>query len=176
MKRARVLSICGSLRQGSVNAAVLDTAADLDVAGITVHRYDGMAALPHFNPDDDRDPLHVAVAELRAAIAAADALLFCTPEYAGALPGSFKNLLDWTVGGVETSDRRAGWINAGGPDRAIAAHASLASVLRYTGARLVDEACVSLAVPRDKVGPSGRVEDPDLRARIAGVLRALVEG
>lgn len=24
--------------------------------------------------------------------------MFCTPEYAGALPGSFTNLLDWTVG------------------------------------------------------------------------------
>ncbi|WP_306796085.1 NAD(P)H-dependent oxidoreductase [Nocardia sp. XZ_19_369] len=25
-------------------------------------------------------------------------VLFCTPEYAGTLPGSLKNLLDWTVG------------------------------------------------------------------------------
>ena len=39
---------------------------------------------------------------MRAAIAAADAVVFCTPEYAGTLPGSFKNLLDWTVGGAMT--------------------------------------------------------------------------
>ena len=39
-----------------------------------------------------------AVAGLRAAIGAAGALLFCTPEYAGALPGSFKNLLDVGAG------------------------------------------------------------------------------
>jgi NAD(P)H-dependent FMN reductase len=46
-------------------------------------------------PDgNDTDP---AVVELRAAIAASDAVLFSTPEYAGALPGSFKDLLDWTV-------------------------------------------------------------------------------
>lgn len=43
--------------------------------------------------------------------AAADAVLFCTPEYAGALPGSFKNLLDWTVGGGETYGKPAAWIN-----------------------------------------------------------------
>ena len=49
-----------------------------------------MAELPHFNPDDDREgePVHPAVAQLRAEITAADALLLCTPEYAGALPGA----------------------------------------------------------------------------------------
>jgi NAD(P)H-dependent FMN reductase len=41
------------------------------------------------------------VADLRRQIEAADAVVFCTSEYAGALPGSFKNLLDWTVGGGE---------------------------------------------------------------------------
>ena len=34
---------------------------------------------------------------LRGTIHEADALLFSTPEYAGALPGSLKNLLDWTI-------------------------------------------------------------------------------
>jgi len=33
-----------------------------------------------------------AVADLRAQIRGADAVLFCTPEYAGTLPGSLKNL------------------------------------------------------------------------------------
>jgi NAD(P)H-dependent FMN reductase len=35
---------------------------------------------------------------LRDDIRASDGLLFSTPEYAGGLPGAFKNLLDWTVG------------------------------------------------------------------------------
>ena len=50
-------------------------------------------------------------ADLRQEIAAADAVLFCTPEYAGTLPGSFKNLLDWTVGGGEIYGKPAVWIN-----------------------------------------------------------------
>ena len=46
-----------------------------------------MAELPHFNPDDDREGAPVpAVEALRAPVAAADALLLSTPEYAGALP------------------------------------------------------------------------------------------
>jgi NADPH-dependent FMN reductase len=62
------------------------------------------ATLPRFNPDDDREgePVHAAIAELREHIAAADALVLCAPEYAGALPGALKNLLEWTVGDAGT--------------------------------------------------------------------------
>jgi hypothetical protein len=50
------------------------------------------------------------VARLREEITAADAVLFCTPEYAGTLPGSFKNLLDWTVGGGQLDNKPTAWI------------------------------------------------------------------
>ena len=92
--------------------------------------YEGLGALPHFNPDDDVEPLHPAVAELRAAIDAADALLFSTPEYAGALPGSFKNLLDWTIGGGEIYEKAVGWINASTLGGAADTYESLGVVLR----------------------------------------------
>jgi chromate reductase len=140
--------------------------------------YAGLGDLPHFNPDDDRDPLHPAVAELRAAIKAADAVLICTPEYAGGLPGSFKNLLDWTVGGGEIYGKPVAWINAssvaaptGGRD----AHDSLRKVLTYAGAKIVEEACVRLPVSRAVVA-DGEVTDPDLRGRIAVAVQRLREG
>ncbi|MEV6873823.1 NAD(P)H-dependent oxidoreductase [Amycolatopsis sp. NPDC051128] len=140
--------------------------------------YTGLGELPHFNPDDDRDPPHPAVAALRAAIKEADAVMICTPEYAGGLPGSFKNLLDWTVGGGEIYGKPVAWINAssvaaptGGRD----AHDSLRKVLTYAGARIVDEACVRIPVPRDAVA-DGLVVDPDLRGRIAVAVQRLREG
>ena len=46
-----------------------------------------------------------------ATIADADAVMFSTPEYAGALPGSFLNLLDWTIGGGEIYEKPVAWIN-----------------------------------------------------------------
>jgi hypothetical protein len=75
----------GSLRSGSTNTAVLKTAAAATPDSITATLYRGMAQLPHFNPDDDRDgePVHAAVAGLRAEVGSAQALLICTPEYAG---------------------------------------------------------------------------------------------
>src|SRR5690349_2939895 len=93
----RVLLVCGSVRRGSTNRALLATVEALAASlGVTTDLYEALGSLPHFDPDDDVEPLPPAVADLRARLATADALLVCTPEYAGDLPGSFKNLLDWT--------------------------------------------------------------------------------
>jgi chromate reductase, NAD(P)H dehydrogenase (quinone) len=91
----RVLLISGSLRERSTNSAAIRTARQVAPAGMAMTMYMGMGSLPHFNPDDDREDglVHPAVADLRGHIAGADAILICTPEYAGALPGSLKNLL-----------------------------------------------------------------------------------
>jgi NAD(P)H-dependent FMN reductase len=168
-----ILLVSGSLRHGSVNGAALHTAVDVAPDGLTPVLYEGMGSLPHFNPDDDVDPLPPAVAHLRAAIGAADAVLFCVPEYAGALPGSFKNLLDWTVGGGEIYEKPVAWINAAATGRGVLAHESLRTVLGYTGSRIVDEACVSIPVDRATIGGDGLINDPGVRTEIAGVLRIL---
>ena len=169
----KLLLLCGSVRAGSTNEAVLRTAHEVAPAGVATVMYEGLATLPHFNPDDDHDPLPVPVAELRAAIADADALCVCTPEYAGDMPGSFKNLLDWTVGGTETSGKPVGWINAStAPGGAAGAHAMLRTVLTYTDCSVVDDACVHIGVPRTAIA-DGIVTDAALRAEIAAVVTTL---
>ncbi len=175
-----VLLICGSVRQGSSNAAALATAAAVAPAGITTSRFAGLHGLPYFDPDrdtndSDRDPLPEPVVALRAAVAAADALLFSTPEYAGALPGALKNLLEWTVGGIETTDKPCGWLNIStAPAGAAGAHAELRTVLTYTGAWVVDAACVRLPVGRNAI-ENGLVTGADTRAAIADALTTLAE-
>jgi NAD(P)H-dependent FMN reductase len=168
--------LCGSLRAGSTNEALLRTAEALLPGGSSAVRYAGLAGLPHFNPDDDHEPLPVPVVELRAALAAADAVLICTPEYAGGLPGSFKNLLDWTVGGVEICDKPTAWVNCSGngPNGAARTHESLRAVLTFTGALIVEDACIRIPLPRAAVGPDGLVTDPAIRAQIATALTALL--
>jgi NAD(P)H-dependent FMN reductase len=169
----RLLLLNGSLRAGSTNDAVLATVEQVAAAGVNVERYRDMALLPHFNPDDDHDPLPSAVVDLRRAIDAADALLICTPEYAGDMPGSLKNLLDWTVGGVETEGKPVAWINAStSPTGAAGTHRALRTVLTYTGCSIVDDACVQVPVPRPAIA-DGVVIDPELRAGIAAAVGAL---
>lgn len=178
-----VLLVSGSLRAGSVNSAVLRTAVSFANGGVRATLYEGLGELPHFNPDDDPEggPVHPAVAGLRRRLADADAVLLCTPEYAGALPGSFKNLLDWTVGGGETYGKPVAWINASSrpePSGAGGAHESLRAVLGYTGVDLVQVACRRISVPRSALGPDGPdglVGDPAAREQIAGALSALAD-
>jgi NAD(P)H-dependent FMN reductase len=172
----QILLICGSLRKGSSNRATLDTSAAVAPPGVMASVYDVMDSLPHFNPDLDEPPLPEPVRELRMAIESAHAVLFCTPEYAGALSGSLKNLLDWTVGGVEISAKPCGWVNISTmPSGAAGAHAELATVLRYTDARLVEAACVHVPVGRGEIGPEGLITTPQTREALAAVLTALAE-
>lgn len=167
--------ISGSLRASSNNSALLRTARTLMPDGFRGVHYEGMAELPHFNPDDDHDPLHPSVIDLRARIAESAALLICTPEYAGALPGSFKNLLDWTVGGIEIGDKPTAWVNvSANSTKAVNAYASLRLVLRYTGATIVDKACVHVPVVPSMMDSQGLIDDDWVRDGITRSLTALV--
>jgi NAD(P)H-dependent FMN reductase len=168
-----ILLLSGSLRAGSTNEAVLRTAHAVAPARVRVVLYAGLAALPHFNPDDDTEPLPAPVAGLRTAIDRAAAVLICTPEYAGTLPGSFKNLLDWTVGGTDICDKPVAWINAAAPGRGQGAEAALRTVLGYTGADIVESACARIPVDRATVGEDGLITDPGVRRQLGEVLRLL---
>jgi NAD(P)H-dependent FMN reductase len=178
MAAAEILMLCGSLRSGSTNLAVLRTAAEVLPAGATAQMFEGMDRLPHFNPDDDHPPLSPAVEELRAALGRADAVLISTPEYAGAMPGSFKNLLDWTIGGGEIYGKPVAWINISGPAAPSGgsdAHESLRKVLGYAGAEIVEAACTRIPVVRSDVGDEGVVGDGAIREQVAAVLARLVD-
>ena len=170
----RVLLVSGSTRAGSGNTAALVTAAAVAPGGVMPVLYEGLAQLPAFNPDDDGDRLPREVAELREDIAVADAVLFCTPEYAGTLPGSFKNLLDWTVGGGQLYGKPAAWINVAVPGRGQGAEDALAAVLGYVGADVVEAACRRIPVDRAAVSQDGTISDPRFRAEAAEVWDALL--
>jgi chromate reductase, NAD(P)H dehydrogenase (quinone) len=173
-----VLLVPGSSRAGSTNVAVLRTAAAVAPPDVATALYDGIGELPLFNPDDDREGAEVdtRVAVMRAAVASVDAILICTPEYAGALPAAMKNLLEWTIGDAGTYGKPVAWINAAGPAAPTGgadAHDSLRKVLTYAGADIVEAACVRVPVTRELVGTDGLIADPDARARIAGSIQAL---
>jgi NAD(P)H-dependent FMN reductase len=150
----RLLLISGSVRAGSRNLTVLRTAAEL-APGARI--YEGILGLPHFHPDADAEGVEVPapVAELRAQLSASDAVLICTPEYAGALPSILKNLLEWTIGAGSLYGKPVAWINASGPaapSGGADAHASLEKVLAYAGAEIVPEACVRIVDPAERDG------------------------
>lgn len=89
-----LLAISGSLRAASTNTALLRALAAL--APQTVTLYENMAALPLFSPDHEANT-PAPVLAFAAAVARADGLIIACPEYIHALPGAFKNALDWLV-------------------------------------------------------------------------------
>ena len=110
---------------------------------MTVDVAEVLAELPIFVPDRPPGP---AVTALRARLAAADAVVICTPEYAYGMPGALKNALDWLVGSGELYRRPVAALSASpserGGDRALA---SLRQTLQALGA-VVPEAA-TFAVP-----------------------------
>jgi len=67
----RVLGISGSLRRGSLNSALLRTAAERLPAGVELVPFERLAEIPPFNEDAEAGPVPEAVQELREAIRAA---------------------------------------------------------------------------------------------------------
>ena len=87
-----ILGIAGSLRKDSYNKGALRAAQQLCPDGARLEIYD-IAGLPLFNQDEERNPT-AKVTEFKQKIRAADAILFCTPEYNYGVPGVMKNALD----------------------------------------------------------------------------------
>jgi NAD(P)H-dependent FMN reductase len=126
--------------------------------------FEGLARLPHFNPDEDREGVHFEVAKWRQAVADADAVVISTPEYAHALPGAFKNGLDWLVSDPAFAQKRVVIIKAErGTDFATE---SLKEVLRTMSANIVEDACVSLSLATNSIGPEQILARQDLRSRL----------
>ena len=162
-----LLLISGSTREGSINTAVLKTSATLLPWGWGATLHSELTQLPHFNPDLEQSGPPSIVADLRRSIRESEAVLFCTPEYAGAMPGALKNLLEWTIGDTVLSDKPVGWINPSiAPRRAAGTYETLRIVLSYTGAAIIDDACLDIPIARSQVGETGTIEDSAIQKQL----------
>jgi chromate reductase, NAD(P)H dehydrogenase (quinone) len=175
----RVLGIAGSLRRDSHNRALLRAAAaELAAAGAQLDTWDRLAELPHYDEELDVEPAPPAVADLRQAIAGADAVLISTPEYNASLPGALKNALDWASRPWPHNalrDKPVAVIGASeGLFGAVWAQAEVRKVLATIGARVVD-ADLPVGQAHEAFDADGSLRDPALRAVLAERVAALVD-
>lgn len=175
-----ILALSGSLRARSSNTGVLRTAlefASADAGAATATA--GIGELPHFNPDLDGEGALAPspVAELRAAVAAADGVLIVSPEYAQGVPGSLKNALDWLVGSGELVGTPVGVVTASpSPTGGEHAHAHLRGTLGKMSAEVIDGACLRIGLIGAKLdGTSGRLVDGEALRELRDAVRALTE-
>lgn len=171
-----VLVMSGSTRSASTNTAFARAAAAHPPRGASVSAWTGLNELPHFDPGLDQDPLPAPVVTLRDLITSADAVVPCTPEYAGALPGSFKNALDWTVGSTAFTDKPVAWVKvAADVRRGDGAHAELATVLGYVQARVLPQACTHVPLDRTTVDVDGQIADRHSREAVTHAIDTVLE-
>lgn len=88
----RIAVLIGSLREGSYNRRVVDALERLAPSDISF-AHSRLDDFPPYNQDDDADQPE-PVKRLKQEIAAADGVLFATPEYNRSIPGHLKNAID----------------------------------------------------------------------------------
>lgn len=172
----KILAIAGSLREGSHNVRLLHEARRLAPQGIDVELWDGLHEIPPYDPGMDVDPAPAPVAEMRQAIADADAILIATPEYNGSTTGVLKNSLDWASrpwpGNALRNKPVAALAASEGSFGGVWAQADVKKVLGIIGARVIDEG-LALPYAQDAFDAAGGLIEPAHRENLVGTLVAL---
>ena len=91
-----VVVICGSLRKGSYNAALVRTLPRLAPKTMKLRDAPPFDRMPHYNHDiQDADGFPAEVKVFADAIRSADGVIIVSPEYNWTIPGALKNAIDW---------------------------------------------------------------------------------
>jgi chromate reductase len=174
-----LLGLSGSLRAASHNTAVLHSLPAL-LSGRASLQVMTLQALPPYNADLDGEAMPAPVKAFKQAIAAADALVICSPEYNWGIPGVLKNALDWAsrpgYASVLKGKPVLAMTASTGPFGGVRAQAHLRDVLASVLARMVVRQQVAIPAVDQKIS-NGRLSDETtitlIRAALDDLLRDL---
>ena len=169
--KRKILAISGSTKKVSTSHTLLKYLAQHYSNDLEWNIYTDIGKLPHFNPELEAE-LPETVQALRMAIAEADGVLFCTPEYVYSLPGSLKNAIEWNVSTVLFSNKPVGIIVAAATGEK--AFASLDLIMRTIEAYIPQSAKVLIQGAKGKLNAAGQVTDEEVGKQLEALVRALV--
>ena len=167
----RILGLSGSLRAASSNTAVLQGMITLGLPNLEFELFSQLSELSHFNPDLDVEPEPSPVQNFRSELRRVQAVVISTPEYAHSLPGPLKNAIDCIVRSGELYEKPVAIVNPS--PRSAYAQAALVEVLRAMGAKVIDEAAVTL-YPSGPLVLAGILAAPSLLQPLRAFLDALL--
>ncbi|MDL2279969.1 NAD(P)H-dependent oxidoreductase [Desulfovibrio sp. OttesenSCG-928-G11] len=166
--------IVGSLRKDSINKKLARSLAALGTDLFDFVFVD-ISQVPPFNQDDE-NALPKAVADMKAAVASADAVLFVTPEYNRSIPGVLKNALDWgsrPYGSNVWAGKAAAMAGSSpGNVGTAVAQSHLRSVLGFLGMKLTVQPELYFKDAPGLLGEDGTVKDADSGRFLRGFLEA----
>jgi chromate reductase len=172
MQTKNIFAISGSLRLGSSNHNILKALGEMMPPNIIYTIYNGISAIPAFDPGLDNDSPPASVTAFRKQLSGADAIIICTPEYAYGVPGALKNALDWTVSSASFSGKHTALITAstGGEN----AHEALFKILGAIDANLIEGATLLISFVRSKMDGEGNITDEATAGKLKVVFDALM--
>jgi len=165
-----IVAISGSLRAASINSAFCRAAAQLAPSSMRISVFGGLGELPPFNVDLEASP-PVPVLGFRAVVAAADALIIASPEYAHGISGVMKNALDWLVSFEGTVGKPIALVNTS--PRAHHAYDALREVLQTMSTSILAGAHMSLPLLGACTTEEAMLANPEVRDAIRRLLAAV---
>jgi chromate reductase, NAD(P)H dehydrogenase (quinone) len=160
----RILAVSGSLREHSFNTRLLRAALEASPEGVELELWEGIGELPLYDEDREHEAPE-SVRRLRDDWAAADAILFATPEYNGSVSGGLKNAIDWAsrprLEGVLRNKTVAVVGASTGQFGALWAQQDLKRILGIAGARVVGTE-IPVARAHERFDAEGRLLDGEV--------------
>ncbi len=174
-----VLTLVGSLRKGSYNAAVARALPELAPPGVTIVAGPSVGDLPLYDADvQNTEGFPPRAREIAEAVADADGVIIVTPEYNYSIPGALKNALDWVsrmdpqpFRGKPVAIQSASPGNMGG----VRAQLHLRHTLVFLRALAFTAPEVIVFRAGQKIGEDGRLHDEDTRKAIGAQLEAFAD-
>jgi chromate reductase len=161
----RILAVSGSLRERSFNTSLLHAAVEAAPEGVELELWEGIGELPIYDQDLESGEVPASVRRLREEWAAADAILFATPEYNGSVPGGLKNAIDWASRPkfeAALTNKTVAVVGAStGQFGALWAQQDLKRILGIAGARVVG-AEIPVSRAPERIDEVGRLLDAEL--------------
>ena len=169
--KKKITAICGSTRTSSTNLSLIKAIVALTADQFDVTIFEGLAEIPHFNPDLDNEHPPKQVSEFRELLQKADGILICTPEYAMGVPGSLKNAIDWTVSSCEFSHKPTALITASSLGKM--GHASLMETLKIIEAGITEKTQLLIPFAKAKINTKDEITDEQTLDEVKRVMAAL---
>ena len=170
MSKYQIAIVVGSLRRDSFNRKLADAVAKLAPAEFSFKHLE-IADLPLYNQDDDASPAET-VKRLKKEIAAAQGLLFVTPEYNRSIPGVLKNAIDHAsrpYGQNAWAGKPAGVLGASiGAIGTAVAQQHLRTVLAYLDVPTLGQPEAFITVKDGLFGADGAIANADSRKFLQG--------
>ena len=159
------------MSQRSVNLSLIRSIIPIFPDRLDINVFEGLADIPHFNPDLDNENPPENVSNFRRQLKQADGILICTPEYAMGVPGTLKNAIDWTVSSMEFSHKPVALITASTAGQK--GHQSLINTLKIIEADMPDDSQLLISYVRTKV-KDDKIIDPQTLQQIKKLISSMI--